>query len=42
MFIQIAELVTHYQQHIHKALNERRNSESTVTEKDFYEFFTEI
>lgn len=42
MFIQIAELVTNYQQHIHKALSERRNSENTVSEKDFYDFFKEI
>jgi hypothetical protein len=42
MFIQIAELITNYQQHIHKALNDRRNTESTVTEVDFYDFFKEI
>ena len=30
MFIQIAELVTQYQQHILKALNEKRNTESTI------------
>lgn len=39
MFIQIAELVTQYQQHILKALNEKRNTESTISEQDFYEFF---
>lgn len=42
MFIQIAELVTQYQQHILKALNEKRNTESTIPEKEFYEFFKEI
>ena len=36
MFIQIAELVTQYQQHILKALNEKRNTESTINEHDFY------
>ena len=36
MFIQIAELVTQYQQHILKALNDKRNSESTINEQDFY------
>lgn len=30
MFIQIAELVTQYQQHILKALTEKRNSENTI------------
>lgn len=30
MFIQIAELVTQYQQHILKALNDKRNTESTI------------
>jgi hypothetical protein len=42
MFIQIAELVTQYQQHILKALNEKKNSENTIHEKDFYSFFHEI
>lgn len=36
MFIQIAELVTQYQQHILKALNDKRNSECTILELDFY------
>jgi hypothetical protein len=39
MFIQIAELITQYQQHILKALNDKRNSENTINEKDFYIFF---
>ena len=36
MFIQIAELITQYQQHIMKALNDKRNSETTIPEKEFY------
>jgi len=30
MFIQIAELITQYQQHILKALTDKRNTESTI------------
>lgn len=42
MFIQIAELVTTYQQHILKAMSEKKNGEGTIPEKDFSAFFKEI
>ena len=34
--------MTQYQQHILKALNDKRNTESTIPEEDFYSFFKEI
>ena len=34
MFIQVAELVTNYHQHILTALNRKRNGEGTIEEKD--------
>lgn len=39
MFIQIAELVTNYHQHILTALNRKRNGEGTISELELTNFF---
>lgn len=42
MFIQIAELITNYHQHILTALNRKKNGEGTIMEQDLIDFFNEI
>jgi hypothetical protein len=42
MFIQVAELVTNYHQHILTALSRHRNGEGTIREQEFKDFFNEI
>jgi hypothetical protein len=42
MFIQIAELVTNYHQHILTALNRKKNGEGTISEQELINFFNEI
>lgn len=42
MFIQIAELVTNYHQHILTALNRKRNGQGTISELELTNFFNEI
>lgn len=39
MFIQVAELVTNYHQHILTALNRKRNGEGTISEEELVSFF---